>query len=322
MTHNDDLHGMGGDFADILAMDRIVDALGRGEEVTGQGSEDPLFSLLARARNQAGTSIPRAPRVDGSNGGNGDDNGSSNGASKRVVAFPAGEAERAKGKRRWKRGVVAAGGASMTTLLVAGGVAAAIAVGGLGYAAYQNSQPNTGHNITEAGSGHNETPEGTVPGGGSGGTPEQARPTSTAEPSDGDVPAKGTPTSTLKKKAEEAASTTEKPESEGQTTEPSSEVKELGDEVNLALGGQNSTGVPEGTSQPEVVERMRQPNGAYQPGNGAAAGAPAPGVSVATASGASTTTKTTSPTPTGTTQPPSAETAPGSRPVPGPMGSR
>ena len=45
-------------------MDRIVDALGRGENVVDQGTDDPLFELLVRARNEAGASIPPAPLVD------------------------------------------------------------------------------------------------------------------------------------------------------------------------------------------------------------------------------------------------------------------
>lgn len=152
-----------GDFSEVLAEDRVLDAIGRGEHVD---SSDPLIALLSSARSEVDAAMPAPPLL-----------------AELLVEDPAPdehEAETAgaagnvsdlasRRRRRLGRGAsaAAAGGASITSMMVAGGVAAAIAVGGLGYAAYSGIQPERDkaqhvHDYADGGSSENT---GTVPGG-------------------------------------------------------------------------------------------------------------------------------------------------------------
>ena len=293
MTHHNDLHGMGDDFADVLATDRIVDALGRGEDVAELGVKDALFDLLAQARNEADSSIPPAPRISELFG---DANGEADG----VAALPAAETAKAKSKRRWARGAsaVAAGGASMTTLLIAGGVAAAIAVGGLGYAAYQNSQPVKSHKITEAGperGGDSDSSSSGADGGygiGEGGSDKVVKPTTP------DKTEKAPATSTLRQTPSEASSAPSTASSEGKTTDSRTDGQQFGDGMNLALEGPRGASHPGYAPPTSAAEQMRQRGGGTQPGLGGLTQPATPGGNVPMIGGAPTTTTTTEPTKT------------------------
>lgn len=130
MAQNDDFWGDEESFSSILDLDRILDAIGRGElipKTESFDSNDPLFAELVATREALHRDIPPAPDVS--------------------FLFPDEEPELADGttgqnSRLLRTGAkaAAAGGVSLTSMLVAGGVAAALAVGGLGYAAYSNSQ--------------------------------------------------------------------------------------------------------------------------------------------------------------------------------------
>lgn len=124
-----------GEFSEVLADDRALDAIGRGERVENEDS--PLYALLSSARREAEENIPAPPDLaehlgpdfavqDGVEGNN-------------VVGISSGK-ERAGTIRRNAR-FAAAGGLSVTSMFIAGGVAAALAIGGLGYAAYNGTLP-------------------------------------------------------------------------------------------------------------------------------------------------------------------------------------
>lgn len=104
------------DLFEVFADDRVLDAISRGEHID---SADPLLQLLSSAREEAETAMPAPPTIDVPD------------------MHP-----RRRGILRRSASAAAAGGASITSMLVAGGVAAALAVGGLGYAAYTSTQPN------------------------------------------------------------------------------------------------------------------------------------------------------------------------------------
>lgn len=138
MAQNDDTQGYEENFSSILDLDRILDAIGQGKpipETESFDAHDPVFAELANARKDLYRDIPPAPDMshlvaDDGNVAYGD--------------FGAQEesGESAEGNSRFLRAgakAAAAGGLSVTSMLIAGGVAAALAVGGLGYAAYSNS---------------------------------------------------------------------------------------------------------------------------------------------------------------------------------------
>lgn len=134
-------------FSDILAADRALDAIGRGE-LSAEHKDDPIVALLTDARRQAELDLPPAPNLSQLLG----DEGASitNDAPQvhtALSAYPATPADNElvdepQENRALRRSIsaIAAGGASASAMLVAGGVAAALAVGGLGYAAYTTTQ--------------------------------------------------------------------------------------------------------------------------------------------------------------------------------------
>ena len=137
MAQNDGFREGEENFASILDVDRILDAIGRGEaipETENFDSNDPVIADLVAHREELYRDIPPAPDVSF------------------LFAEVSGEeseaeaAEAAEGANNSSRllrtsaKAAAAGGISLTSMLIAGGVAAAIAVGGLGYAAYSSSQ--------------------------------------------------------------------------------------------------------------------------------------------------------------------------------------
>lgn len=134
MAQNDGFQGGEENFASILDVDRILDAIGRGEaipETENFDSKDPIFADLVAHRESLCQDIPPAPDVSFLFA---EDNGES-----AEMAAEVGDAENGSRLLRTSAKAAAAGGISLTSMLVAGGVAAAIAVGGLGYAAYSSS---------------------------------------------------------------------------------------------------------------------------------------------------------------------------------------
>lgn len=131
MTHQDSTHGAGDNVPKLFEVDRVLDALGRGE-LTAQKADDPIIALLSAARAEADRNIPAPPNVAEIYVEN----------DQELIATPGSIAGAGQKKRLFRRGLsaLAAGGVSATAMIIAGGVAAAIAVGGLGYAAYSNSQ--------------------------------------------------------------------------------------------------------------------------------------------------------------------------------------
>lgn len=134
MAQNDGFREGEENFASILDVDRILDAIGRGEaipETENFDSNDPVIADLVARREELYRDIPPAPDVSFLFAEDGGEES---------------EAEAAEGANNGSRllrtsaKAAAAGGVSLTSMLIAGGVAAAIAVGGLGYAAYSSSQ--------------------------------------------------------------------------------------------------------------------------------------------------------------------------------------
>lgn len=293
MTHHNDLHGMGDDFADVLATDRIVDALGRGEDVAELGVEDPLFDLLARARNEADRSIPPAPQISELLGDNDAETPGS-------TALVAAENTKVKSKRHWKRGAsaVAAGGASMTTLLIAGGVAAAIAVGGLGYAAYQNSQPVKSHKITEAGPERNGDDSSSTGAADSSGVGNQESEKAVAPDKADKALATPTPRQRPSEGAAEKSERSNARSSENGKSDSRSEGQQLGDGMNQALEGSRGASLPGYTPPPSGADKMRQRGGDKQSDLGELTQPAVPGGNVPMIGGAPTTTTTAEPTKT------------------------
>ena len=60
MTKRHESTGSGDSFSEILAADRALDAIGRGELSAAQ-TDDPILALLADARGQSERSMPPAP---------------------------------------------------------------------------------------------------------------------------------------------------------------------------------------------------------------------------------------------------------------------
>ena len=137
MAQNDGFREGEENFASILDVDRILDAIGRGEaipETENFDSNDPVFADLVARREELYQDIPPAPDVSflfAEDGGE---------ESETEVAEAVGGADNGSRLLRTSAKAAAAGGVSLTSMLIAGGVAAAIAVGGLGYAAYSSSQ--------------------------------------------------------------------------------------------------------------------------------------------------------------------------------------
>ncbi|MCG7258510.1 MULTISPECIES: hypothetical protein [unclassified Corynebacterium] len=137
MAQNDGFREGEENFASILDVDRILDAIGRGEaipETENFDSNDPAFADLVARREELYQDIPPAPDVSFLFA---EDSGEE---SETEVAEAAGGAGNGSRLLRTSAKAAAAGGVSLTSMLIAGGVAAAIAVGGLGYAAYSSSQ--------------------------------------------------------------------------------------------------------------------------------------------------------------------------------------
>ncbi|WP_297007173.1 hypothetical protein [uncultured Corynebacterium sp.] len=134
-----DIESMAGDADAVSRLDLLLDALAAGER---PDSGDPLIGLLADARAEldAATAVPVAPPDINALL----DAGSAAAAGATVTPIASGR------HRRHRRGGIlagltgraaAAGGVSVTGMVIAGGVAAAIAVGGLGVAVYQGAIP-------------------------------------------------------------------------------------------------------------------------------------------------------------------------------------
>lgn len=135
MAQNDDFRGSEENFSSILDVDRILDAIGQGEpipETESFDSNDPVFTELIAAREEAYRDIPPAPDVSYLFDEEVDWEGIEAGGA-------AGESSNSSRLLRTGAKAAAAGSISLTSMLIAGGVAAAIAVGGLGIAAYTNS---------------------------------------------------------------------------------------------------------------------------------------------------------------------------------------
>ena len=137
MAQNDGFREGEENFASILDVDRILDAIGRGEaipETENFDSNDPVIADLVAHREELYRDIPPAPDVSflfAEDGGE---------ESEAEAAEAAEGANNSSRLLRTSAKAAAAGGISLTSMLIAGGVAAAIAVGGLGYAAYSSSQ--------------------------------------------------------------------------------------------------------------------------------------------------------------------------------------
>lgn len=137
MTKSNDSQDFG-DFSEVLAEDRVIDAIGRGERID-DGAAHPLYALLSSARAEADANMPAPPVLadlleqDASTGPVAAATTAGGGASVTSLAQ--------QRRRKIGRHAVTAGGVSITSMLLAGGVAAALAVGGLGYAAYKGAIP-------------------------------------------------------------------------------------------------------------------------------------------------------------------------------------
>ncbi|RAV32120.1 hypothetical protein [Corynebacterium heidelbergense] len=120
--------------ADVAADDRALDAIGRGEHI----DSDAVLALLSTARADSEANIPAPPLVADLLGATTSAPASS--ISEGSAEPDSGSAAPTPLKRhrliRRSASAAAAGGASLTAIFIAGGVAAALAVGGLGVAAY------------------------------------------------------------------------------------------------------------------------------------------------------------------------------------------
>lgn len=130
MTKGNDMRDLGA-FSDVLADDRVLDAIGRGEHVSDVDS--PLYALLSSAREEAEASVPAPPNL-------GELLGEEYAPQDSTNVTSISSRRRGSNMRRHAR-AAAAGGLSVTSMFVAGGVAAALAIGGLGYAAYNGTLP-------------------------------------------------------------------------------------------------------------------------------------------------------------------------------------
>lgn len=276
MAQNDGFREGEENFASILDVDRILDAIGRGEaipETENFDSNDPVIADLVAHREELYRDIPPAPDVSflfTEDGGE----------------EP--EAEAAEGANNGSRllrtsaKAAAAGGVSLTSMLIAGGVAAAIAVGGLGYAAYSSSQGTHVKRETVAEEGavdaesSNSLAEGST-GGQSGVLSEESVADKQSRGEQGDRKPKGEQRQEEKSKPNNAATKSSKA--------PEAPAGEAIPTTTILLGG---TDAPGGADAPE------------QPGPAMAMGAPAP----------TNPTDTTSKTTTSKTQKPSEPAAP------------
>jgi hypothetical protein len=121
----------------IRDTDRLIDELGTGGTPPPGTVDDPLWTLLARAREEIDRDIPAAPDVTRV-----PDTGTEADTEADVVPLDAGRGSRRRRRlMRHTRRAATAGGLSITGMLVTGGVAAAIAVGGFSVAAYNGVIP-------------------------------------------------------------------------------------------------------------------------------------------------------------------------------------
>jgi hypothetical protein len=120
----------------IRETDRLIDEFGAGGTPPRAVADDPLWALLAEARAELDRDMPAAPDVTGSAGDAGDAT---------VVPLAAGRRRRTRRRLLRHTGRAAAtGGLSVTGMVVAGGVAAALAVGGFSVAAVNGGIPGIG----------------------------------------------------------------------------------------------------------------------------------------------------------------------------------
>ena len=129
-----------GSFSEVMAEDRALDLIGQGQSIDHDvESSDQLYALFSAARAEADANIPAPPLLAdllGEPALAGSDSAEDLG----LDVIPLHKKRRGLLGRR-AGAAMAAGGVSITSMLVAGGVAAALAVGGLGYAAYTTTQP-------------------------------------------------------------------------------------------------------------------------------------------------------------------------------------
>lgn len=270
MTTNYDSQDRG-DFSDVLASDRVLDAIGRGERVE---NADALTALLASARAQADSHIPTAPRLadllaggDAAAGSSVAPSGSipesssqfdaTSGADHASTVTPS-----ARGRKHlFRRGAsaAAAGGASITTMLVAGGVAAAIAVGGLGYAAYTVTQPPQKPASTQA----DDAPQYTT--GATGGAEDSTASSTASRSSHADEPRDAQPT---ERDARESKTAHESATSIAPEASHSMDTATLAEGLRSAVQDPRVTGLPGYTPPPPVAEDQAPPLPNYDPNLG------------------------------------------------------
>lgn len=117
----------------IRETDRLIDEFGAGGTPPRAAADDPLWALLAEARDELDRDMPAAPDVTG------------DAADATVVPLAAGRRRRSRRRLLRHTGRAAAtGGLSVTGMVIAGGVAAALAVGGFSVAAVNGGIPGIG----------------------------------------------------------------------------------------------------------------------------------------------------------------------------------
>lgn len=136
-----------GSFSEVMAEDRALDLIGQGQSFENNLEDsDQLYALFSAAKAEADADIP-APPLLADLLGEPALTGSDNTADGHSDVIPLRKIRRGLLRRR-AGAAVAAGGTSITSMLVAGGVAAALAVGGLGYAAYTTTHSNVNESDT------------------------------------------------------------------------------------------------------------------------------------------------------------------------------
>lgn len=229
--------------SDVLAEDRALDMLGQGQ---GFDDSDPLFALLSDAKAQADANIPSPPLLAEllGNPAEVDAPGSAEAVDLNVIPL---RKRRRKLARRGAGAAVAAGGTSITTMLVAGGVAAALAVGGLSYAAYSTSQPDSSRS-QESAEGSDSAQTGTD---GLATSGEASRASAKPEATDKDKPP-----------AESAASRESEPTKPASETAPATEVPSASEVTDAPVPTSIVVQPPNGTEGIDSGEGIGDTTGA------------------------------------------------------------
>lgn len=225
-----------GDADAVIRLDRLLDAVAAGER---PDTDDKLIGLLVDARAELDATTAAAPVAPPDINALLDAEDAEYAESAGAAVTPIGSA-----RHRRRRGLgltgraAAAGGISVTGMVIAGGVAAAIAVGGFGVAAYHGAIPGipARDEVTDE---QQDLPEG-KPAGASGSerstTPGAA--SSSASESDGEEPSE--------------SETTSGTESDGSSTETEGSVDPTeGDGTTEPTEGSDESGEP---SDPDGTE--------------------------------------------------------------------